>query len=111
MTRLALLAVVAACGGGHKPAATYATQPPKKIIGLAPTDVVLDWYRVPVPCGQGPYEVELPASDNTKYDELVELRLHSPRGVALHAVLLVDGAEVARTQGTYDLQGANARVD
>jgi hypothetical protein len=82
----------------------------EKTIGLQTTVALQAWYRSPVPCGQGPYEITIPTGD-AKYGEQVEVRLHAPHGVALHAVLVVDGAEVERRDGTFDAQGGNARLD
>jgi hypothetical protein len=106
MKRLAWLLVLAGCGGGHHPA----TVPTEKTIGLQTTVALQAWYRSPAPCGQGPYEIAIPASD-AKWGEQVEVRLHAAHGVALHAVLVVDGTEVDHRDGTFDSQGSNARLD
>ncbi|HEY5921176.1 MAG TPA: hypothetical protein VIV11_05875 [Kofleriaceae bacterium] len=108
MTRLALLMVVAACGGGQR--ASTMPSAPTTTIGLQSFVAHRAWYVSPARCGQGPYDIVIPASA-TKWGEQVDLVLSTKHGVALHAVLLVDGAEVARTSGTFDMTGANAQLD
>ena len=64
------------------------------------------WYRATTICGQGPYEIELPTAGST-YGEEVEVMLHAPHAVALHAELVADGQSVQQT--TYGGTPANAR--
>jgi hypothetical protein len=101
--------MAAACGGAPKGPAAPASEGPR----LVPR-VDLQWYRVRSTCAQGPFELEVPVAAN-RYGESVELELHTPRAIALDAVILVDGKEVARTHGVFDDHGhtsaapANAR--
>ncbi len=64
------------------------------------------WYRATTICGQGPYDIELPTAGSS-YGEEVEVMLHAPHAVALHAELVADGQSVQQT--TYGGTPANAR--
>ncbi|MBV8762133.1 MAG: hypothetical protein JO257_32870 [Deltaproteobacteria bacterium] len=101
MRSLSLL-VVAACGGSPGPRAPHAPDEPRLIPGVAQQT----WYRATTICGQGPYEIELPAT-GSKYGEEVEVMVHAPHAVALHAELVADGTPVQQT--TYGQTPANAR--
>ena len=91
----------AACGGHAD--APVAPRP----IALEPVIAAQAWFRAPAPCGQGPYELELPITD-AAWGEEIELRLATPRRIALHAVVIADDVEVARTQGVYGSSGATS---
>lgn len=91
--------LLAACGGPAKPANT------PKPIALEPVVAQQTWYRAAQPCGQGPFEVELPV-EHAKYGEEIELLVHASHKVALHAVVIADGADVAKIDGVYDSDGA-----
>src|SRR5690606_40363578 len=88
------------CGGGATTARAPAADTPR----LLPTVVAQSWYRAAASCAQGPFEIEVPVAGE-RWGEEVELHLHTPRAVALQAVILVDGAEVARTGGVFDARG------
>ena len=95
-----MFAMCAACGGtAAKP--TAAVRP----VALEPVVAAQGWYRSPTPCGQGPYEVDVPVAD-ARWGQEVELRIATPRRIALYAVILADGIEVARGHGVYDRSGA-----
>lgn len=94
------LVIVAACGGSPPHAGPVTP-------ALQPSVANLVWYRALSTCAQGPYEVALDAS-NPKYGEDFELQVHTPRKLALEAVMLVDGAEVDRTHGVFDDHGATS---
>lgn len=97
------LAGLVACGGSGK-----GPQDPRLVEPrLLPAIADQTWYRSTSTCGQGPYEIELPAA-GARWGEDFELRLHTPRRVALQAVVLVDDAEVARASGVYDASGSAA---
>ncbi|MGE3768672.1 MAG: hypothetical protein AB7L94_40855 [Kofleriaceae bacterium] len=103
MRLMFMVILVAACGGG-------ATRGPTTSSGTLVTPALepqvgeLHWYRAVSTCAQGPFEVELPVTGN-KYGEEVELRVATPRKIALHAVVVVDGAELAKDQTTIDRDG------
>lgn len=99
-TGITLVAGLVACGGSAKgPAAPHDAAP-----RLLPSIAEQTWYRASSTCGQGPYEIELPTA-GARWGEDFELRLKTPRRVALQAVILVDDAEVARTTGVFDGNG------
>lgn len=106
-TGITLVAGLAACGGSSK-----APRGPEAVeIRLEPVVAEQTWYRAVSTCGQGPYEIELPAA-GARWGEDVELRVRTPRRVALQAVILVDDAEVARTSGVFDGTGvATGKAD
>lgn len=106
-TGILLVVALAACGGGGKgPQQPQLVEP-----RLYPTIAQQTWYRATSTCGQGPYEIDLPAT-GARWGEDFELRLHTPRRVALQAVIFVDGSEVARTSGVYDGTGdARGKAD
>jgi hypothetical protein len=97
--RASLFALVALAGCHHAAAPTG-----PKPISLDATIAEQAWYRAPTPCGQGPYELELPATES-RWGEEVQLRLSSPRAIALHVVIVADDAEVGRIDGTFDRGG------
>jgi len=99
MSRWFVLLLVA-CGGSppHPPAGPV-------VPALQPSVAGLQWYRALSTCAQGPYEVTLDAS-HARYGEDFELQLHTPRKLALDAVILVDGTEVDRTHGVFDARGS-----
>ncbi len=101
-TGIMLLTALAACRGGKGSQGPQVVEP-----RLLPGIAEQIWYRATSTCGQGPYEIDLPAT-GARWGEDFELRLHTPRRVSLQAVILVDGAEVARTSGVFDGTG-NAR--
>ncbi len=116
MSRRGLLAaglLMAACGGG-KHASTAPPPPddddPPVAVGgavvpqIVPQIASQTWYRSASVCGQGPYEFDVPVSD-AKRGEDFELRLSTPRRVAITAVVLGDDQEVARTAALFDAQG------
>ena len=98
---LSMVIVVAACGGG---AASGPTSPGGSTPRLEPQIGDLQWYRAVSTCGQGPFEIELPVTGN-KWGEELELRVATPRKIALQAVMLVDGTELAKTDTTIDRDG------
>ncbi len=102
MKYLASLIALAACGGHAR---TPATLEPRLVTNVEHSA----WYRSPALCGQGPYELVVPAGPVSKWGEQIELRVHAPRGIALHAVALVDGAELERANGTYEGAVDNSR--
>jgi len=73
-------------------------------IALVPTVSDQIWYRSVSTCAQGPYELELVA-EGGRWEEDFELRVSTPRKVALHAVMLVDGVEVGKTADVFDARG------
>jgi hypothetical protein len=95
-----VITVAAACGGGAKGSTTPRSSEPR----LEPQIGDLQWYRAVSTCGQGPYEVEVPVTGN-KWGEELELRVATPRKIALHAVMLVDGTELAKTNTVIDRDG------
>jgi hypothetical protein len=102
--RLSLMVIlVAACGGpAHGP-----TTPPAAVETtpqLEPQVGELRWYRSVSTCAQGPFEVEVTPTGN-KWGEELELRVATPRKIALHAVVIVDGAEIAKDETTIDRDG------
>lgn len=99
-----LLSFLLLAGACHHEPAHPAGPPP---IALEPRVEALRWYRAPTPCGQGPYELAVDASD-ARYGEDVELQLHTPRKVAIDAVVAEDGRELARTHATFDRAGATS---
>ena len=98
---------VAACGGGATQGPTTPAGPTtstSQTPALEPQVGELQWYRAVSTCGQGPFEVEVPATGN-KWGEEIELRIATPRKIALHAVMVVDGAELAKTDTVIDRDG------
>lgn len=93
------LAALAACGGSSHHAKGPAVDEPRLIPG-----VTAHWYRSPVQCAQGPFEIELPL-DAAKYGQDVELQLKTPRKVALHTELLADDHELNTTDAIFDANG------
>lgn len=89
-------AALAACGGGARGRTTTPNE-----IRLQPTIAEQRWFRSIATCAQGPFELEL-STEGVKWGESVELRVHAPHRVALHAVMLVDDGEVARTDGVFE---------
>ncbi|HEU0035008.1 MAG TPA: hypothetical protein VFQ53_30490 [Kofleriaceae bacterium] len=105
---------VCACGSKPKPAAPVAPddidEPAARggpEIRLVPSVAAQVWYRSPTSCGQGPYELELPL-DDARWQQELELQLATPRRIALHAVLIVDGIEGQRTAGVFGPQGSTS---
>ncbi|MGN6109315.1 MAG: hypothetical protein ACTHU0_29680 [Kofleriaceae bacterium] len=94
---LVVMASLGACGGASK----RANGPD---IGIRPVVALQSWYRSPVDCAQGPYELELPAG-TTRWGQDFELRVRTPRRIALHAEMVADGAEVGRAEGVFDETG------
>src|SRR4051812_28714384 len=92
--------VLAACGGS--PHAVHAPEEPRLVASVAQQT----WYRATTICGQGPYEIELPAT-GAKYGEDIDVMLHAPHAIALRAELVADGKVVE--QRTYGQAPANAR--
>jgi len=96
------LVSLGACGGSSpRSAAPIVTSPS---IALVPTVSDQIWYRSVSTCAQGPYELELVA-EGGRWEEDFELRVSTPRKVALHAVMLVDGVEVGKTADVFDARG------
>ena len=99
---------LAACGGSGPRATTPAWTPsedePKAWIRLEPAIGHQVWYRSASTCGQGPYELEVPIA-GAKYGEEIELRVHAPRAIALHAEMVVDSAIVATSDDTFGVGG------
>lgn len=95
-----------ACGGGARrgPAQPSASTSPYVGVALEQTVAEELWYRATSICGQGPYEIEVPVG-NARWGEEVELRLATPRRIALHAVLVADDAEVAKDESVYNETG------
>jgi hypothetical protein len=96
--------VLAACGGapsGSGPRAPHAEAP-----HLEPHVAEQTWYRATSICGQGPFEVQLPTT-GARWGEDVELLVHAPRAITLHAEVLADGAQVSQT--TFGSAPANSR--
>lgn len=103
MFRTAVLAtLVTACGRSGGPSVESPAQPvePRLVTSVAGQQ----WYRARSTCGQGPYEIEVPAID-AKWGQGIDLMLATPRRVAFHAVLIVDGREVMQSDGVYDPTG------
>lgn len=73
-------------------------------IGLEPIVAGQQWYRAQSSCAQGPYELDVPVA-GVRWGDDVELRLHTPRKVALDAVILVDDQEVERAHAVFDGAG------
>ena len=98
-----MVILVAACGGSSTrgPTTMPATSSTPQ---LQPQIGELTWYRAVSTCAQGPFEVEVPATGN-KWGEEFELRLATPRKIALHAVVVVDGVELAKNEATIDRDG------
>ena len=90
------------CGGGAPPRG--ATTPSGPAIALEESVAEQVWYRATSICGQGPYEIEVPIA-GARWGEEVELRLATPRRIALHAVIVADDAEVVKDAAVYDPQG------
>lgn len=81
----------AACGhGGHANAPH-----------LVPAIEAQTWYRSPADCAQGPFEVVVPV-EGSKYGEDVELRVHAPRRIEVHASVADTDREVAKIAGVFD---------
>ena len=93
------LAALAACGGSSHHAKGPTVDEPRLVPG-----VTAHWYRSPVQCAQGPFEIELPV-DASKYGQEIELQLKTPRKVALHAVILDEDHELNTTEATMDASG------
>jgi hypothetical protein len=89
------LGLIGACGGAPRHPSTQVE------IGLEPAIALQQWYRSQSTCAQGPYEIDLPVS-GARWGEQLELRLHTPRRVAINAVIVADGAEVERTAAVFD---------
>ena len=105
-----LLATLAACGGGRRAPVTV-TPPAPQPIGIYPQVAHQAWYRVTTSCAQGPFEVEVPIA-GAAYGEEVELRLQTPRKVALQAVVLADEDEVAKAGAVFGATGiTDGRAD
>ena len=62
------------------------------------------WYRATSICGQGPYEIEVPIA-GARWGEEIELRLATPRRIALHAVIVADDAEAVKDAAVYAAHG------
>jgi len=95
------------CHGSPPRATTPTTTTAESVdaaITLAPAVADTVWYRVVSICGQGPYELEVPVGD-ARWGEEVELRLATPRRIALHAVILADDAEAVKDAAVYDPGG------
>jgi len=102
MTRGCYVALIlsASCGGNAKPI----TAPKAEAIALVPSVTEQSWYRAMSICGQGPYEIEIPVAD-AKYGEDFELRVATPRRIAVQAVIVADGADVARRSTVFGRDG------
>src|SRR4051794_38240896 len=86
--------VVAACGSPGPKAPRVPDEP-----RLEPKVAEQTWYRAQSICGQGPFEVELPTV-GAKWGEEVELLVHAPRKIVVHAEVLADDKQVdSRTFG------------
>ncbi|MBX3158064.1 MAG: hypothetical protein KF773_19000 [Deltaproteobacteria bacterium] len=99
----AVALVAAACGGSAGRAPNYITLD-EPLVALVPAVAAQAWYRSPSSCGQGPWEIEVPL-ENARWGESVEVRLATPRAIAVHATIVADDAEVAQAAGTYDARG------
>lgn len=100
MFRTALLATLVTACGGSKGSVEPQVVEPRLITSIAGQQ----WYRVHSTCAQGPYEIEVPATE-AKWGQGVDLMLATPRKLALHAVLLVDDKEVTSTDAVFDATG------
>jgi len=98
-----LIAATASCGGSSS-RDTTPRGPATVEIGLAAGVASEAWYRSPTLCGQGPYEIEVPVS-GIKWGEEIELRVATPRRIAVHATVIADGEEVRRTAELFDASG------
>ena len=107
MSRRLIWLALAACGGSPGPRAPQAgAEADPDAIRLQPVVAEQIWYRATSTCGQGPYEIEL-AATGARWGEEVELLVHAPRAIALHADVVADGSQVANT--TYGGKPDNAR--
>lgn len=104
MSRFAYLGVLAAaCGGSSpRPAASYAPPEP----ALEPQVAEQRWYRATTTCAQGPWELDV-APSGARWGEEVELRLKTPRAVALHAELIVDDDAPLAVDRVLDPRGGS----
>ena len=75
-----------------------------KAIALEPVVAEEAWYRAPSPCGQGPYAIELALPD-ARWGQDVELRLATPRKIALHVTVTDDEQTVAARDGIFGTEG------
>ena len=102
---IAATALASACG---------AAAPRGRAIALEAAVAAQAWYRSPSICGQGPYEIDVPTG-NARWGESYELRVSTPRPIAIHAAIVADDRDVATTDGVFDRNGriagdpANAR--
>ncbi|MGE3456257.1 MAG: hypothetical protein AB7O24_14190 [Kofleriaceae bacterium] len=99
--------VLVSCGGApvHDP---KWTQPEPR---LEQHDADARWYRALSTCGQGPYELDAPVT-GAKWGEEVELRVHTPRNIALEAIVLADGVQVTKHSGVFtDRDQVSAKPD
>ena len=104
MSRRSVLFATLVLGcGGRAPAPQV---PQGDEIRLEPVIAGQQWYRAVSTCAQGPFEVEVPAT-GAKWGEDIELRLHTPRRVGLHAVILVDGKETEVQDAVFDSAGTS----
>jgi len=87
--------IAVGCGGAPKHTES---------IAIVPTVAVQSWYRSPANCAQGPYELEV-ATRGAKHGEDVELRVHAPHPIELHAVVVADGTELGHESGVYVADG------
>src|SRR4051812_39536657 len=99
MKRLLLLAL-AACGGpGHGPTTPQMVEPK-----LVPTVAEQSWYLSSTTCAQGPFELTIPVG-NAKYGDEIELALHTPRRIAIHAEVVADAKPLQTIDDTFDASG------
>ncbi len=95
---IAVGALCAAWGSGCKgPAAPRA-------VGLEPAVAEQAWYRAPTPCGQGPYAIEL-ALPESRWGQDVELRIATPRKLALHVTMSAEDTAGSSRDGIYGPEG------
>ena len=72
---------------------------------IVPQIAEQQWFLAKTTCAQGPFELEVPLEAGGRWEQEVELRLSTPRNIALNAVMLVDGAEVAKSGGVWSSSG------
>lgn len=75
-----------------------------RAISLEPVVAEQAWYRAPAPCGQGPYVIEL-ALPEARWGQDVELRIATPRKLALHVTMTDDRNAQSALDGIYGPEG------
>lgn len=97
-------ALAAGCSAGPSHKSTAPAAPQAGAPELRPVTAEEVWYRAAGICGQGPYEIEVPVA-GARWGEEVELRVATPRRIALHAVIVADADEVAKDDAVYGREG------